>query len=179
MTIFEDPLYQKYIALIKVEDEMRNAYIRWMNTQIPYFELDSSISNLIEVKQVTYVQDRFGTEVIRDDLPLNPNAIINIKVKTEFGYNDTVRRIPFNNFGPISTKLYEEFKNFASFRQEHYQVCRDIHDKYMYKTVTNGKKEHKISKIEYYAMPLFSTRSKSIREERIKPQEFWLPCNTN
>lgn len=178
MTIFEDPLYQKYITLIVVEEQLRIAYIRWMNTQIPYFDLDSSISNLIEVKKVTYVQDRFGSEVLLD-VPLNPNAIINIKVKTEFGYNDTVRRVSFDNFGTISAKLREEFKNFASFRQEHYQVCRDIHDKYMYKTVTNGKKEHKISKIEYYAMPLFSTRSKSIREERIKPQEFWLPCNTN
>lgn len=173
MTIFEDPLYQKYIALIQVEDEMRNAYVRWMNTQIPIFDFNNTISDLVEVKSVTYVQDRFASEV-KLDIPYNPNAILNIIVKTSFGFSDTVRRVPFDNFGPISTQLHEELKNFVSLRNEHYQLCNKISNKYKNQLVTNGDSRYRVDKIDYYAMPIFYTRTKSIREERIKPKEFWL-----
>lgn len=178
MTIFEDPLYQKYIALIKVEDEMRNAYIRWMNTQIPLFDLGDTIGDLVEVKQVTYVQDRFGTEVAGDNLPLNPNAILNIIIKTSFGFSDTVRRVSFDKFGPISTKLNEELKHFISLRKEHYQVCDKISKKYKDQLVTNGDHRYRVTKIDYYAMPIFYSRP-NLLDERINPKEYRLRCNTN
>lgn len=172
MTIFEDPLYQKYLTSIVVEGELRRQFIRWMNTQIPYFDFGPNGKDIVEVKQVTYVQDRFGSEVL-NGAPENPNAIINIIIKTPFGFSDTVRRVPFSEFGTIGTKMREEFQYFIDFRKMHYELCEKINEKYLHSHVTNGEHTYKITKIEYHAMPLFYSRP-DLLEKRIIPKEYWL-----
>lgn len=172
MTIFEDPLFQKYISLSTMEDEMRHSFVRWMNTQIPHFDLGSSIKDLIEVTRVTYVHDRFGSEIMKE-VSMNPYAILNILVKTELGFKDTIRRISLDKFGTMREKLLEEFQYFINFRQFHYGVCNEINEKYMNKIATDGKSKHNITRIEYYKFPIFYSKP-NLLEKRINPKEFSL-----
>lgn len=171
MTIFEDPLYQKYLSLSKAEEYMRKPFVAWMNTMIPYFDIKQMGNDIIEVRSVTYVQDSYSSEFL--NIGLNPNAILRVIIKTDFGFNDSVRRIPFTMFGSVSDKLLEEFQYFINFRKFYYELCKEIEEKYKNKFVTDGEDTYKITKIEYHAMPLFYSRP-NILEERIKPMEFYL-----
>lgn len=172
MTIFEDTLYQKYVTLINMEDVLRQSFLMWMNTQISYFDFGPSGKNIVEVKKVTYVQDCFEYKV-EQNVSVNPNAIIRVIINSEHGFTDTIRRVPFSRFGRISERLIEEFQYFINFKHMLYEVCEEIHEKYMYKNVTDGTDTYKIAKIEYHAMPMFYTKP-NILEKIIEPRKFWL-----
>lgn len=173
MTLFEDPLYQKFVILGNAEYELRQPYLRWINTLIPYFDLSNSVhyKDVIEIKTVNYVYDALNSGAVKPTIL--PSAIIRVLVKTEYGFNDTIRRVPLDKFGQIGEQLIEEFQYFMSFRKFHYELCEEINEKYMRKHVTNGTDTYKITKIEYHSMPLFYARP-NVLDVRINEKEYWL-----